>query len=48
MVDLPWIIGGDFNEILLADEKRGGSERYQKQMNGFRTVVDNCSLVDLG
>lgn len=45
--DLPWLIGGDFNEILFADEKRG-VERSQKQMDVFQDVVDKWKLYDLG
>lgn len=46
--NLPWIIGGDFNEILLASEKLGGVDKSQAQMNLFREVVDSCNLHELG
>lgn len=45
---LPWIIGGDFNEILISEEKLGGTERNQHHINAFRTTIDNCSVIDLG
>ncbi|XP_074315430.1 uncharacterized protein LOC141651628 [Silene latifolia] len=42
----PWLCVGDFNEILFADEMKGGS-RAQWQMNNFREAVDDCGLSDL-
>ena len=45
---LPWICFGDFNEILSVNEKWGGVQRSQRQMEGFRSVVDFCNFKDLG
>ncbi|KAK9943536.1 hypothetical protein M0R45_009141 [Rubus argutus] len=45
---LPWVIVGDFNEILHADEKQDGSRCSERQMRGFRDVVGYADLVDLG
>ncbi|XP_074266286.1 uncharacterized protein LOC141588759 [Silene latifolia] len=42
----PWLCVGDFNEILFADEMKGGT-RAQWQMNNFREAVDDCGLSDL-
>ena len=47
-VTLPWICIGDFNEILLANEKQGGEPRSEWQMVNFREVLDNCRLRDMG
>lgn len=33
---LPWFCCRDFNEILFVNEKVGGSQRSQHQMEGFR------------
>lgn len=41
-------MGGDFNEILSNEEKRGGVARAPAIMNGFRDGLEDCGLVDLG
>jgi len=38
---------GDFNDILDASEKRGGSVRARCLINGFRQAVPNAGLVDV-
>ena len=45
---LPWFCMGDFNEILSMNEKSGGAERSQSQMDKFRKVVNDCGFKDLG
>ena len=45
---LPWLCAGDFNEILLSQEKLGGGLRSAAAMNEFREVVDDCGFMDLG
>ncbi|GMI85864.1 hypothetical protein HRI_002255700 [Hibiscus trionum] len=44
----PWLVIGDFNEILFASEKRGGLLRSERQMTSFRNVLEDCSLSDIG
>ncbi|KAF3967774.1 hypothetical protein CMV_008259 [Castanea mollissima] len=39
---------GDFNEILFADEKQGWLDLPERQIEGFRNVLDVCCLKDLG
>ncbi|KAK2378521.1 hypothetical protein QL285_066416 [Trifolium repens] len=42
----PWVIIGDFNEIISPREQRGGNF-YQHRADGLITMMDNCNLVDL-
>ena len=46
--NLPWVVLGDFNEILYSNEKLGGAMREAKQMEDFRDCLNRCGLVDLG
>lgn len=39
---------GNFNEILLSFEKRGGRLREERQMLAFREALEYCKLNDLG
>jgi hypothetical protein len=45
---LPWVILGDFNEILYSHEKEGGNPRPHGYMQGFRDDLTDCELEDLG
>ncbi|KAA3453657.1 reverse transcriptase [Gossypium australe] len=46
--DKPWLITGDFNEILFSFEKKGGRTREERQMAAFRETLEHCELYDLG
>ena len=46
--DLPWVVIGDFNEIVSDVEKDGGVPHRSSQMFGFQEALDDCELVDLG
>lgn len=39
---------GDFNEIILAEEKQRDLDRPEAQMQSFRDALDFCRLKDLG
>ena len=45
---LPWLCGGDLNEILFGHEKQGGTERANFLMSQFREATNYCGLADLG
>ncbi|KAL5574518.1 hypothetical protein UlMin_016217 [Ulmus minor] len=45
---LPWLCGGDLNEILFNHEKQGGIERAHYLMSNFRETLNYCGLADLG
>ena len=47
-MQLPWFCFGDFNEIVSMEEKWGGANRTQIQMEGFRNVINSCGFKDLG
>ena len=46
--EMPWIIGGVFNEILSNNEKFGGLNRANWQMQNFCMCIDDCQLLDRG
>ncbi|GMI87724.1 hypothetical protein HRI_002441700 [Hibiscus trionum] len=46
--EVPWLVMGDFNEIMYANEKQGGLRRSERQMAKFREVLFYCSLSDIG
>ncbi|KAL5823208.1 hypothetical protein ACOSQ4_021108 [Xanthoceras sorbifolium] len=48
MSSLPWICGGDFNEILMDCEKDGGLPKQRRLLLNFREALDACGLQDLG
>lgn len=45
---LPWLVIGNFNEILYHYEKEGGRARSQRQLQDFHDALDDCELVDIG
>ncbi|CAM8990804.1 unnamed protein product [Rhodiola kirilowii] len=45
---LPWIVIGDFNEVLCSSEVQGGRGRQNWQMENFRLALNDCNLTDLG
>lgn len=44
----PWVMLGDFNEVLFHSEYEGVGQRSQTQLDGFRDALDVCGLTDLG
>lgn len=44
---IPWLVGGDFNEIMFTSDKKGGIHRCSNQMQEFREAIDDCCLAYL-
>ncbi|XP_024196014.1 uncharacterized protein LOC112199199 [Rosa chinensis] len=47
-LNMPWIVVGDFNEILCLEDKSGGPPCNIAQMNRFRQALVDCDLMDMG
>ncbi|CAM8954132.1 unnamed protein product [Rhodiola kirilowii] len=48
MMDKPWLIFGDFNEVLFEWEVKGRRIRGEWKMKKFREVMQDCNLSDIG
>lgn len=46
--DLPWLVLGDFNEIMFSHEKQGGQIRDARNMEQFGNALEDCDLFDVG
>ncbi|KAA3489694.1 reverse transcriptase [Gossypium australe] len=44
----PWLVSGDFNEVMYSFEKMGGSLREEWKMEAFRETLEECPLEDIG
>ncbi|CAL1413935.1 unnamed protein product [Linum trigynum] len=44
----PWLCGGDFNEILSGEEKRGGQLRDESEIRAFHEGLLDSNLRDVG
>jgi hypothetical protein len=47
-MSLPWLVLGDFTEILFNYEKEGGRPRSQQAMQAFHVALTDCELEDMG
>ncbi|XP_070046820.1 uncharacterized protein [Nicotiana tomentosiformis] len=47
-MELPWVIGGNFNMVLHDDEKIGGLPVYPREVEDFAFCVNSCGLFDTG
>jgi hypothetical protein len=48
MLNIPWLMVGDFNEAMCQDENFSARKRGEKQMRDFRETLSFCNLHDLG
>lgn len=46
--DLPWLVVGDFNEVMWGFEHFSECARPERHMAAFREVLGDCDLTDLG
>lgn len=44
----PWVMVGDFNEILSSEDKFGGNQINLSRALEFKECIDNCNFLDLG
>ena len=47
-INRPWVLLGDFNDMLSKDEKLGGLLINPSRIRVFRNCLDNCGLMYLG
>ena len=48
MLDLPWTLVRDFNEVLSDDEKFGGNPICQRRVRAIKECMNDCHMMDLG
>ena len=46
--NLPWLMLGDFNEVLSGDDKFGGNSVNLNRVLEFKECLDECNMLDLG
>ncbi|XP_074374406.1 uncharacterized protein LOC141714808 [Apium graveolens] len=44
---LPWCVFGDFNDLLYSGDKKGKHKHPQNLMDGFRSAVEDSSLIEV-
>ena len=45
---MPWVIAGDFNELLLSEDKFGGRAVSVNRSLLFKESLDKCNMLDIG
>lgn len=43
----PWLVMGDFNEVLSHNDKEGGGAKIGSQIEAFRSFMEICELPPL-
>ncbi|KAK1296072.1 hypothetical protein QJS10_CPB15g01200 [Acorus calamus] len=44
---MPWLVGGDFNEVRFSDEKLGGRPPNIRRLHKFNSCLEECNLHEL-
>lgn len=44
----PWLLGGNFNDVMSVNDKFGGNPINQRRANFLWNCINNCQLMDLG
>ena len=44
---MPWLMAGDFNELLSANDKLGGRPLIPSRATAFKECLDLCNMADL-
>lgn len=45
---MPWIMAGDFNQVVFEGEKKGENGCDMSSIMGFCSAIDHCELKDIG
>lgn len=46
-IQVPWLLVGDYNQIIHEKEKLGGNDRWRRAASSLWDFIDECGLVDL-
>lgn len=44
----PWVMVGDFNQVVSLEDKRRGSHRWWNKARKLQRTLDVCGMMDLG
>ncbi|XP_074356304.1 uncharacterized protein LOC141696006 [Apium graveolens] len=45
--DLPWVVVGDFNDMVNISDKKGNYAHPQSFLDGFKRTIEECGLIEL-